>query len=197
MHYHADMTKAGKYYHKLLSYLSTFFQSKLRRMTTGGAPGFASDCGVMPDRQGEVNTQHRPSAESKNAKEVKYYRQAYKQTEQILKLHDLHWPLSHPAAQAHPQTKSWSGSVGDPRFPRITAILQQWMLTLFTLCTHQWSLSSIHIASCFLFCSKNYLSEQEMYKKSKTLFYIKDIKIFTVHVFAVWLCEACFLFLYL
>lgn len=100
------MTKADKYHHKLLSYLSTFSQSKLRRMTTGGAPGFASGCGVMLDRQGEVNTQHRPSAESKNAKEVKYYPQTYKHIEQILKLYDLHEPLSHPTAQAHPQTHS-------------------------------------------------------------------------------------------
>lgn len=56
----------------LTLYLSTFFQSKLRLMTTGGGPGFASSCGVVPDRQGDVNAQHRPSAESEKSKKRKY-----------------------------------------------------------------------------------------------------------------------------
>lgn len=67
-------------------YLSIFFQSKLRRMTTGGAPGDTSNGGVMPDRQGVVNAQHRPSAKSEKKvkrEEVKYCSQAYKQTEHI------------------------------------------------------------------------------------------------------------------
>lgn len=45
-------------------YLSIFFQSKFRRMTTGGGPGGASDGGVISDRQGVVNAQHSPSAKS-------------------------------------------------------------------------------------------------------------------------------------
>ena len=55
-------------------HLSIFFQSKLRRMTTGGAPGFMSAGGVVLDRQGVVNTQHRPSAKSEKARigEVKH-----------------------------------------------------------------------------------------------------------------------------
>lgn len=37
-------------------------------MTTGGAPEVASDGGVVPDKQGEVNAQHRPSAKSENVR---------------------------------------------------------------------------------------------------------------------------------
>ena len=76
------MIKAGNY-HKPLLYLSIFFQSKLRLMTTGGASGVASGGDIVPDRQGEVNTQHRPSAESERVKkgEVKFNSQACKQTQ--------------------------------------------------------------------------------------------------------------------
>lgn len=51
-------------------YLSTLFQSKLRLMTTGGAAGEASEGEVVLDRQEEVNTQQRPSAESGRIKQV-------------------------------------------------------------------------------------------------------------------------------
>ena len=37
-------------------------------MTTGGPSGIASNGTVVPDRQGEVNAQHRPSAKSENDK---------------------------------------------------------------------------------------------------------------------------------
>lgn len=52
-----------------LTHLSTFFQSKLCRMTTGGAPGLVAGGRAAADRQGEVNAQHRPSAKSENARE--------------------------------------------------------------------------------------------------------------------------------
>lgn len=64
-------------------YLSTFFQSKLCRMTTGGASGAAWDDGVVPDRQGDVNTQHKPSAQSETVKREKY--------EVILFMLTTHW----------------------------------------------------------------------------------------------------------
>lgn len=38
-------------------------------MTTGGVPGFESSDGEMPDKQGEVNVQHKPSAKSKKDEE--------------------------------------------------------------------------------------------------------------------------------
>lgn len=68
---------------KPLFYLSTFLQSKLCRMTTGGAPEFTSGGGGVPDRQGVVNAQHRPSAKSAKSRigEVKYRSEAYKQTQ--------------------------------------------------------------------------------------------------------------------
>lgn len=47
-----------------LLYLSTFFQSKLCLMTTGGAPDVTSDGRIVPDKQGDVSAQHRPSAKS-------------------------------------------------------------------------------------------------------------------------------------
>ncbi len=68
-HLHADRSKLVIIFTQHLSYLSTFFQSKLRLMTTGGAPAVASDGGVVPDRQGVVNAQHRPSAKSGKDKE--------------------------------------------------------------------------------------------------------------------------------
>lgn len=39
-------------------------------MTTGGVPGLGSSDGVMPDKQGEVNVQHKPSAKSKKGEKA-------------------------------------------------------------------------------------------------------------------------------
>lgn len=82
LHCHGDRSKLVNIITEPLLYLSTFFQSKLRRMTTGGGSGVASDGGVVPDRQGEVNAQHKPSEKSEKTKigEVKCCSQAYKQT---------------------------------------------------------------------------------------------------------------------
>lgn len=65
--HHAKSTAAiFQNHYKPLLYLSTFFQSKLRLTTTGGAAGVASDDRAVAAKQGEVNAQHRPSAESEN-----------------------------------------------------------------------------------------------------------------------------------
>lgn len=63
-----DRSKLLHFTTEPLLYLSTFFQSKLRLMTTGGTTEAASDGGVVLDRQGEVSTQHRPSAKSENTR---------------------------------------------------------------------------------------------------------------------------------
>lgn len=52
-----------------LTHLSIFLQSTLHRMTTGGAPGQVAGGRAAADRQGEVNTQHSPSAKSEIASE--------------------------------------------------------------------------------------------------------------------------------
>lgn len=38
-------------------------------MTTGGVPEFESNAGERPDKQGEDNVQHKPSAKSKKDEE--------------------------------------------------------------------------------------------------------------------------------
>lgn len=64
-------------------YLSIFFQSKLRLITTGGAAGAESGEGVVLDWQGEVKAQQRPSEVSEKASigEVKSFSQDNKLTE--------------------------------------------------------------------------------------------------------------------
>lgn len=58
-------------------------------MTTGGDPDVASDGRVVPDKQGEVSTQHRPSAKSERVRirEVKYGSQTYKHIKNHLHYH--------------------------------------------------------------------------------------------------------------
>lgn len=52
---------------ELSPHLSTLLQSKLWRITTGGAVE-ADEATGEPDRHGDVNTQHKPSAESERTK---------------------------------------------------------------------------------------------------------------------------------
>lgn len=75
----------------LLLNLSTFFQSKLRRMTIGGVPELI----FLPDRQGVVSVQHSPSAESKKKRKKREVKHFYKYAL------ELHKKVLHSTAQAH------------------------------------------------------------------------------------------------
>lgn len=109
---------------KPLSYLSTFFQSKLRLMTTGGPSSAASDGGIVLDRQGEVKAQHRPSAKSENAR-IRKESIAHQLTNNHKQmLHNLHKTLSHSTAQTEPNRPYWS---------RMSASLQNVTLTRLTV----------------------------------------------------------------
>lgn len=82
LNYHPNKTSSPE--SDLIPYLSTFIQSKLCLMTTGGASGLAFDGCMVPDRQGEVSTQHNPSAASGGDKDrgskIKYSSHTYKPT---------------------------------------------------------------------------------------------------------------------
>ncbi len=152
MHRHADKSKLIDIIAKPPSYLSTFFQSKLRLMTTGGAPGVASGGGIVPDRQGEVNTQHRPSAKSEEARlkgSKTLLTSLQTKTEQksccVICINHSHTLL---LRQKH-KSNLWRGWV-EPYWPRISALLQQITLTLFTcVCmSGQYQARILYLISC-------------------------------------------------
>lgn len=150
MHRHADRSKMVTIITRSLSYLSTFFQSKLRRMTTGGAGGVASDGGVVPDRQGEVSTQHSPSAKSETPRirEVRQCSQAYKQTQN--KCYVAWFALTALTLYCSHINQTYD-----------LPLLQQITLTLCVRTSGHYQACILNLISCFV--SK--MSEQEIYSQ--------------------------------
>lgn len=149
-----DRTELKDIITKPLLYLSTFFQSKLRLMTTGGPSSAASDGGIVLDRQAEVKAQHRPSAKSENAKKRKesIAHQLTNNHKQIL--HNLHKTLSHSTAHTEPDSPYWS---------RISASLHNVTLILLTVYV---AVVIIWHAYCIISCfvTRVFFSEQEIYR---------------------------------
>lgn len=152
----------AKYLFESHLYLSTLFQSKLRRITTGGAPRLASGGWIVPDRQGEVSTQHNPSAESENATigEVKYSPQA-RRAKNKHKVAKFAWTTQHLTALANIQSKLIYVS-------RVLHYFSNYHNRFSSLCTQQ-CLSNMQVVSHFPLCSKNILSVEEIYIDAETL----------------------------
>lgn len=135
-------------------------------MTTGGGPGVASGAGVVPDRQGEVNTQHRPSAESERVKKREKSNSVHRLTNKRranLTLHKSHGTLMHSTAQANTNRtceKGW-GSILAQNNSTKTTIKSNTFLYVYA------SVVIIKLAYYVSFpvCYKDILLVQETYTK--------------------------------
>lgn len=172
----------AKYLFESHLYLSTLFQSKLRRITTGGAPRLASGGWIVPDRQGEVSTQHNPSAESENATigEVKYSPQA-RRAKNKHKVAKFAWTTQHLTALANIQSKLIC--------VKSIALLQQLSQPLFLTV---YTTVLIKHASCISFpvvFQKYSFSGGNIYRGWNTdnkYFYIKNMKLYFCSSKRVW-----------